>query len=66
MQHRRYSDIHPPQFALYTSEEPRAHMFTAAAWMFKMTGDKSYQQSAQAYHAQARHFPHAALLYARC
>jgi hypothetical protein len=52
MQHVKYVDINWKQFSTYPTHEPKAHMFTAAAWMFKMTGDKAYSQKASAYHAQ--------------
>jgi hypothetical protein len=52
VQHVKYTDANWDQFNTYSTLEPKGHMFTASAWMFKLTGDKTYSQKASAYHAQ--------------
>jgi hypothetical protein len=52
VQHVKYTDANWDQFNTYAALEPKGHMFTAAVWMYKMTGDKTYSQKASAYHAQ--------------
>jgi hypothetical protein len=38
---------------LYPSNVPRGHEFLANAWMYRMTKDPKFLQTAQALHAQA-------------
>ena len=53
MQTTKYSSLHPA-FAIYEVVEPKAEMFLASAWMFRMTGDEIYKSDASARHAQVR------------